>query len=101
MKDAPEYLLGIVAQITEVLLSRINVPDKEIDKFSEQIRERHMGRLFENFETYDVQETRCIAREEGRVEARKEAREDAQKEGIRILIRTNKKHKITKEETRS
>ena len=33
MKDAPKYLLGIVAQITEVLLSRINVPDKEIDKF--------------------------------------------------------------------
>ena len=79
--------MGIVAQITEVLLSRINVPDKEIDKFSEQIKERHMGRLFENFETYDVQETRRVAREEER------------KEGIRNLIRINKKHEITKEET--
>ena len=87
MKDAPEYLLSIVAQITEVLLGRINVPDEEIDKFSEQIKERHMGRLFENFETYDVQETRRVAREEER------------KEGIRNLIRINKKHEITKEET--
>ena len=50
-----------------------------------------MGRLFENFETYDVQETRRIAREE--------ARKEAQEEGIRILIRTNKKHEITREET--
>ena len=87
MQDVPEYLLGIVAQITGVLLSRINVPGEEIDKFSEQIKERHMGRLFENFETYDVQETRRIAREEMR------------EEGIRILIKTNKKHEITKEET--
>ena len=91
MKDVPEYLLSIVAQITGVLLSRINVPGEEIDKFSEQIKERHMGRLFENFETYDVQETRRIAREEGREEMREE--------GIRILINTNKKHEITKEET--
>ena len=50
-----------------------------------------MGRLFENFETYDVQETRRIAREE--------ARKEAQEEGIRILIRTNEKHEITKKET--
>ena len=61
MKDAPEYLLSIVTQITGVLLSRINVPEKEIDRFSEQIKERHMGKLFENFETYDVQETRRVA----------------------------------------
>ena len=91
MRDVPEYLLGIVAQITGVLLSRINVPGEEIDKFSEQIKERHMGRLFENFETYDVQETRRVAREEGIKEGIKE--------GIMNLIRTNKKHEITKEET--
>ena len=41
--DAPECLLSIVAQITGALLSRINVPDEETDKFSEQIKERHMG----------------------------------------------------------
>lgn len=50
-----------------------------------------MGRLFENFETYDVQETRRIAREKGIKEGIRE--------GIRNLIRTNKKHEITKEET--
>ena len=76
---------GIVAQITGVLLSKNNVPEKEIDKFSEQIKERHMGRLFENFEAYDVQETRRIAREEG----------------IENLVKVNKKHGISKEETSS
>lgn len=65
LKDAPEYLLSIVAQVTGALLSEINVPDGEIDKFSELIKERHMGKLFANFEHYDVQATRKEAREEG------------------------------------
>ena len=41
-----------------------------------------MGELFANFEAYDVQETRRIAREE----ARKEARE----EGIKKLVQALK-----------
>ena len=66
LKDAPEYLLTIVAQVTGALLGEINVPDGEIERFSEQIKERHMGKLFANFEPYDVQATRKEAREEGR-----------------------------------
>ena len=65
MKDTPTYLLNIVAQVTEALLGEINVPEDEIDKFSEQIKERHMGKLFANFEPYDVQATRREVREEG------------------------------------
>ena len=88
LKDAPEYLLGIVAQITGSLLSKINVPADEIDKFSEQIKERNMGRLFENFEAYDVQETRREAREEG-------IKQGIEK-GIKNLIKAYKKYQISK-----
>ena len=72
LKDAPDYLLNIVAQVTGVLLGEINVPDEEIEKFSEQIKERRMGKLFANFEGYDVQATRKVAREEGIKEGRAE-----------------------------
>ena len=89
LKDAPEYLLNIVSQVTEVLLSKINVPDSEIEKFSEQIKERHMGELFVNFEPYDVQATR------------REAREEGIEQGIENLVKANKKHGISKEETTS
>ena len=41
LKDAPEYLLSIVVQVTKVLLSEINVSDDEIDEFTEQIKEQH------------------------------------------------------------
>ena len=65
LKDAPEYLLNIVIQVMRALLGKINVPDEEIEKFSEQIKEQHMGKLFANFEPYDVQATRRKAKEEG------------------------------------
>ena len=54
--------------------ARPNVPDEEIERFSEQIKERHMGKLFANFEDYDVQATRKEAREEGVKEGVKEGR---------------------------
>lgn len=69
---SPEYLLDIMAQIVEVLLLKINVPRKEAEEFSGKVKERHMGELFANFEAYDVQETRRLAREEARAEVREE-----------------------------
>lgn len=57
-----------------------------------------MGELFANFEAYDVQETRRIAREEARrevrEEARREVREEAKKEireeGIKKIVQVVK-----------
>ena len=62
-KETPEYLLKVIAKITAALLTKINVPEKEIETFTEQIKERKMGMLFENFQAYDVQETRRIEHE--------------------------------------
>ena len=45
---ASEYLVNIIAQVTEALLSEINVLDQEIDKFLEQIKERRMGKTIKS-----------------------------------------------------
>lgn len=91
LKDAPEYLLAIVAQVTGALLSELNLPDEEIEKFSEQIKERRMGKLFANFEGYDVQATRKEAREEGIKEGR------SQGESIKLIELINRKLQKSKE----
>lgn len=62
------------------------MPRDEAEAFSGKVKERHMGELFANFEAYDVQETRRIAREE----ARKEAREEAREEGIKKIVQVVK-----------
>lgn len=75
---APEYLLNIVAQVVESLLAKINVSAEESMRITKQIKEKRMGKLFANFEPYDVQETRRLAKEE-------EA-----ENGIRIMVLTLK-----------
>ena len=65
-----------MSQVIEALLLKINVPYKEAANFAGQVKERRMGELFSNFETYDVQATRREAREEGRREGRQEGREE-------------------------
>ncbi len=65
LAETPGYLLNTVAHVVEMLLDRINVPAEESARLAGQIKERRMGELFANFEPYDVQETRRIARAEG------------------------------------
>ncbi|MCM1241955.1 MAG: Rpn family recombination-promoting nuclease/putative transposase, partial [Roseburia sp.] len=79
MADTPEYLLGIIAQITEILLKKLNVPQEEAEAFAERIKERKMGELLANFEGWDVQALRREVREakEAAEKARKEAWEEA------------------------
>lgn len=65
LSGSPEYLLGIIARMAEVLLSRLNVPSEEAAAFTNQIKEKRMGELFSNFKGYDVQATRRQAYQEG------------------------------------
>ncbi len=57
-KTSPEYLLGIMSQVVEGLLAKLNVPSEEIMTFTKQIKERRMGELFKHFKAYDVQAAR-------------------------------------------
>ena len=77
--------------MVEMLLDRINVPAEESARLAGQIKERRMGELFANFEPYDVQETRRIARAEGR--------KDGIQEGIEKLVRIAQNLGISQELT--
>ena len=84
----PEYLLGIMEQVIEILLRRINVPQAEAAEFAEQVKERKMGELFANFEAYDVQATRA--------EERKKNIEEAIEKLIKVLRNLNVEEEIIK-----
>ena len=71
------YLIAMIehqslGKILSVLLLRINVPKEEAAEFTDRIERRDFTVLFENFEAYDVQETRRISRAEGRAEGKAE-----------------------------
>ena len=55
---SPEYLLKLMVQIIGIFLSRLNVPQDEVDTFTEQVKERKWGELFKHFEGWDVQAIR-------------------------------------------
>lgn len=62
-----------------------------------------MGELFANFEAYDVQETRRVAREEGMKEGKEEGIKEGIKEGIGesiiLAIRMMKEASVSREIT--
>ncbi len=67
-KNTPEYLLQLISKIVAVFLYRLNVPRREVEHFTDQIKRREFDMLFDSFEAYDVQETRRISKEEGKAE---------------------------------
>lgn len=56
------------------MLLRMNVPKEEVADFTDRVERRDFTLLFENFETYDVQETRGISKAEGRAEGKAEGK---------------------------
>lgn len=66
-KTTPEYLLKLISKIIAVFLYRLNIPRKEVENFTEQIERREFDMLFDSFEAYDVQETRRVSKEEGKL----------------------------------
>ena len=89
----PEYLLGLMAQLVEILLSRLNIPKEEVLNFTNQIKERRMGELFSNFKGYDVQ----AARREAKAEGVKEGMQEGIKEGMGKLIYALKELRVSDE----
>ena len=66
--NTPDYLLKIIGKVIAVLLHKLNVPDEEVYDITDQITRRQFSMMFDNFQAYDVQETRRISREKGRLE---------------------------------
>ena len=67
-ENTPDYLLKIIGKVIAVLLHKLNVPDEEVYDITDQITRRQFSMMFDNFQAYDVQETRRVSREEGRLE---------------------------------
>ena len=56
-EKTPRYLLKLIGKIIAVFIYRMNVPRKEVEQFTAQIRGGEFQMLFDSFEAYDVQET--------------------------------------------
>lgn len=72
-RNSPESVLKLIGKIISVLLLKLNVPKEEVAGFTDQIERREFAMLFENFEAYDVQETRRLSRAEGKAEGKAES----------------------------
>ena len=68
--NTPDYLLKIIGKVIAVLLHKLNLPDEEVYDITDQITRRKFSMMFDNFQAYDVQETRRVSREEGRIEGK-------------------------------
>ena len=66
----PATTLKIIGKVIAVLLHKLNIPDEEVYEVTDQITRRKFSMMFDNFQAYDVQETRRVSREEGRLEGR-------------------------------
>lgn len=64
-ENASEEVLNIIAKVIAVILRKLKLSENEIHDFTDQIKERNMGMLFENFKGYDVPAVRREARSEG------------------------------------
>jgi hypothetical protein len=76
----PDRLNKLLADVITVLLNRINVPKEEIEEITDYIYQRRTQEMFEFFEDYDVQETRRIARAEGKAEGKVEGKAEGKAE---------------------
>lgn len=80
-EHSTEEILDIVAKVTSVMLRQLNLPEDEVEEFTEQVKERKMAVLFEHFKSVDIPAERKKAREEGWAEGHAEGRAEGRAEG--------------------
>ena len=59
--------MEIVSRVITVMLRKLNLEEGEILNFTDQVRERKMGELFENFRGYDVPAVRRESQAKGEI----------------------------------
>ena len=74
--DMQPHLKKLLTDVITVLLTRINVPIREIEEVTDRIQRKEIQGMFAWADNYDVQETRRKAREEGLAEGREKGREE-------------------------
>ena len=91
LHDTPPHLLEILAKVLRTLLYSMNLPEDKTEDAVAKIKERKMGRLFENI-TIDFQAEKRKAEEARKELAR--VQEQAQKE-ISVLKKDNSSQRQT------
>ncbi|MCM1086607.1 MAG: Rpn family recombination-promoting nuclease/putative transposase [Muribaculaceae bacterium] len=79
--QSTDELLGIVERVVATMLRHLEISEDEVAEFTEQVKERKMGELFEHFKNIDLPAARKIAAEEGRAEGLERGRKEGLKEG--------------------
>ena len=87
LKDLSEHstdeLLSIIARVTASMLRHLDVPEDEVTGFTEQVKERKMAELFENFvNNLDMSSMYKIALERSKWKAMKEGEEKGREIGL-------------------
>lgn len=95
LKNTPEYLLDVMGKLLRALLYSMNLEEDETENAVSKIKERKMGRLFENV-TFDFQEEKRKAREEARREGLEEGRAEGKAEAQREVDITRRIAKLSK-----
>jgi hypothetical protein len=75
--NIPPHLNKLIADVITLLLTKINIPQDEVETITNRIHRKEYQTMFTLIEEYDVQATRRDAREEGRKEAWDEAWSEA------------------------
>ena len=70
VKDAPEELRNITADVIEMVTANANLSEDERDMLRGYVKENKMGELFSHMKGYDIQATRAEARAEGQAKER-------------------------------
>ena len=91
LKDTPDYLLDIIANVLRAFLRKENVPEEETETLVGKVKEKKMGELFANMDKMDIQAERRKT-----AEAEKRA-EEAEKKALMEIIKMGRDCGGTKE----
>ena len=89
LKDTPDYLLDIIANVLRAFLRRENVPEEETETLVGKVKEKKMGELFANMDKMDIQAERrktaeAVKKAEEAEKKAAEAVEEAEKKAEKI-----------------
>ena len=94
LKDSPEHLVNIIANVLRAFLLKMNVPVPETERLTDKVREKKMGELFENMEKMDIQaERRNTALEKQRADEANVRANEAEKQAAEERNRAEKEKK--------
>ena len=95
LKDTPDYLLDIIANVLRAFLRKENVPEEETETLVGKVKEKKMGELFANMDKMDIQAERRKTAEA--VKRAEEAEKKAEKKAVMEIIKMGRDCGGTKE----